>query len=361
MRRAGLLRVGVAVALAATIVAIAAARSHTGATPAPVARTVSTAEVRHFTKVVTLAGSIRTRPAVTVQAAVGTVWSKEAGAPVTKGEAIGAAPGGAGNGSASDLADQVAQARADLKTAKELAALDVAEARNALAAAVPEQRAQLQIAYQRVQITTERTIRDGEAQVARLQNQAAAGEGVVVAPADGTLILPNAPDGTASVQPPGYQVAATVDPLLMYDLAGVLATGSPSAQVTISSRGLDFACSQLHSQTSAGSSNDAGPTMSLVCDVPATTTVYAQTPVTMAVTVVDLTDALLIPVTTVRTSVNGRGVVMLEGANGQETSRTVALGATDGLVVQVLDGLTAGDRVLDQTGVQASSGGQLQK
>ena len=362
-RRAAVLRVGVAVALTAAIVAIAAAKSQTGATPAPSAHVASTAEVRRFTKVVTLAGDIRIRPAVTVQAAAGTVWSRENGAPVTKGEVIGAAPGDTGSVSASDLASQVAVARSDLKTAKELAALDVAEASNALAAAAPEQRAQLQIAYRRVQITTQQTIRNGEAQVTHLQSLASVGEGAVVAPADGTLILPIAPDGAASVQPPGYQVAVTVDPLLMYDLADILAAESPTATITISSRGLDFPCSHLHSQTSAGSPNDAEPSLALVCDVPATTTVYAQTPVTMAVTVVDIKDALLIPVTTVRTSANGRGVVVVvaEGTNGQEVSRTVALGATDGLVVQVLNGLEAGDRVLDQTGVHASSAGQGQK
>lgn len=81
------------------------------------------------------------------------------------------------------------------------------------------------------------------------------------------------------------------------------------------------------------------------CAVPPGTTVFAGMGATMAVQAGLAEDVLVVPVTAVQGSVQN-GVVWVVGPDGAQEERQVALGLTDGSVVEIREGLAEGDQVL---------------
>lgn len=88
------------------------------------------------------------------------------------------------------------------------------------------------------------------------------------------------------------------------------------------------------------------------CRVPADVELYDGVAVRLRVSTARVTDALVVPLTAIRTTSVGTGIVALvtgTAADGTQTTanRVVTLGLDDGLVVAVTDGLVDGDVVVD--------------
>lgn len=145
------------------------------------------------------------------------------------------------------------------------------------------------------------------------------------------------------VAPSSFEAVATVDPSLLYRLY------EPPVSITTQiHRGpAPFACPfvSLGADTSDGGSALDAP-VRLRCAIPGSIRVFAGVRVRLAVVTGEATDALLLPVEAVGGSAD-EGFVTLVGNDGQRTRRTVRLGLTDGLRVQILSGLADGDQVLD--------------
>lgn len=86
------------------------------------------------------------------------------------------------------------------------------------------------------------------------------------------------------------------------------------------------------------------PAMSLTCVVPGNLAVFAGMPGVMAVTTAVATSVLTLPVEAVAGSAQ-QGQVWLVDAAGQRHLRTVTLGITDGVQIQIVSGVREGDTV----------------
>ena len=124
-----------------------------------------------------------------------------------------------------------------------------------------------------------------------------------------------------------------------------------------------FDCTDLRTEAAAATAEPVTPdpysgmapqatTAQLSCRVPAGTTVFAGMSVTVTVRTGEADGALLVPVTAVLGTVD-TGTVWLPGDDGAPQERPVRLGITDGVQVQVLEGLAEGDEVLEFTPVPA--------
>lgn len=82
------------------------------------------------------------------------------------------------------------------------------------------------------------------------------------------------------------------------------------------------------------------------CRLPSTVRVFPGVLLRIAVVTGEATGALLLPVEAVAGSAD-QGFVTLAPPQGPHRRRTVQLGLTDGVSVQVLEGLSVGDRVTD--------------
>ena len=70
------------------------------------------------------------------------------------------------------------------------------------------------------------------------------------------------------------------------------------------------------------------------------------TSVQLSLTAQTVKDALVVPVSSVITAPDGTSSVMLAGADGRAHQKTVKLGIRNGEDVQILDGVTASDKVV---------------
>ena len=117
---------------------------------------------------------------------------------------------------------------------------------------------------------------------------------------------------------------------------------------SITSEGRTFSCASL---TLVDPTAEAPEKHTLSCLIPEEEKVYTGSTVTVIVTVARADGALSVPATAVRTSVGGKGVVtvVVAGTDGStsSTDRTVELGISDGLSVEIRAGLELDDLVLD--------------
>ncbi|MGH7904106.1 MAG: efflux RND transporter periplasmic adaptor subunit [Candidatus Dormibacteraceae bacterium] len=151
----------------------------------------------------------------------------------------------------------------------------------------------------------------------------------------------------AQFEPDTFDAVATVDPSLLYRFYGE----RPSQVLVQIEKGpAPFNCPVLSlGLPGAGglSSSDAtSQPVQLRCRIPPGTRVFAGIRCLLAATTGVAKDALIIPVTAVEGSAES-GYVTLVGADGRRETRLVRLGLTDGIHVQVLEGLQQGDKILD--------------
>lgn len=144
------------------------------------------------------------------------------------------------------------------------------------------------------------------------------------------------------------EIVADVDPSLLHLALPAVQTGTATGQAIISSEGRTFSCASM---ALLEATVEAPDKHRLSCLIPGDEKVYAGSAVTLIVTVDHVEDALSIPTAAVRTSVGGQGIVtvVVTGAEGATSlqDRTVELGVSDGLSVQIRSGLEADERVLD--------------
>lgn len=177
----------------------------------------------------------------------------------------------------------------------------------------------------------------------------------VTAPAAGKVSLNalvsqmvNVGDPVASIQPPTFSAVATLSPDQMYRLQDL----PQKATLTIKNGPAPFDCQGVRIATpqkapGADGSNSGGSTIEARCAIPTNQKVFPGLQVTMALIAGEAKDVLTVPVS----AVEGRfeaGVVYLPAFEGGEpTPLQVKLGLTDGRRIQVVEGLSADQEILE--------------
>lgn len=195
-----------------------------------------------------------------------------------------------------------------------------------------------------------------------------------VAGARRTLSLPapiSSETGPSTVVDDRRSVRAAVDPALLYLLAPAIDADQVTGTGSVVGRDEEFPCEAVTLEEDPGGSAAAPPEAASVlappsaivdagshrgwavaCRVPTDVEVYDGVAVSLRVSTARADDVLVVPLTAIRTTGAGTGVVALVtglGADGTEITqnRAVTLGLDDGLVVAVTDGLVEGDVVVD--------------
>lgn len=198
----------------------------------------------------------------------------------------------------------------------------------------------------------------------------------VASPATGTLsslsviagqdVVVGATAGT--VAPPSFSVSGTLEPAQQYRLlnrpgdATVTITGGPAAFTCTGLRiTTPLAGSTPEDPTSTGGApgagaGAAGSGTTATCAVPGDVTVFAGLAAEMTIAGGRADDVLLVPTTAVRGAAQS-GTVWVSAPDGTTEERPVALGLTDGTLVQITEGLSAGEEILEfAPGAMAGTG-----
>lgn len=183
---------------------------------------------------------------------------------------------------------------------------------------------------------------------------------VVKAPIGGTLdvtVLKDQEvavgDTIGTVSPGSLSVSGTLTPDQQYRLVGA----AGEAQVTLKGGPAPFTCTGLTigaaapaaGGTEPGGDPAAGGTGTVRCAIPAGVTAFAGLGAEIVITNGEAKDTVVVPVSAVLGSSQTGKVwyVAEEGAEPEE--REVKLGLTDGVTVQVTEGLAEGDTILEFT------------
>lgn len=193
-----------------------------------------------------------------------------------------------------------------------------------------------------------------------------AGRAVTVgigAPVGGTIsalsIVPNQQSQAgaviAQIAPPGFYVTASVQPTDRYRLTGAPTEGT----VTVTGGPAPFTCTNLTVTTplagaGTGDSGDdgsgepgAGSGTTARCVVPADVTVFPDLIAQLTISAGVAENVLIVPVTSVLGAAeSGVVYVVINPETGETEERPVALGLSDGINVEVVDGLEEGELVM---------------
>lgn len=199
-------------------------------------------------------------------------------------------------------------------------------------------------------------------QIGSIKGVNSAGRAIVVgivAPVAGTIsalsIVPNqsttAGTVVAQIAPPGFYVTATVQPSERYRLIDA----PTEALVTVTGGPAPFACINLTITTplaGAGTGGDpnegdpgAGAGTTARCVVPPDVTVFPDLIAQITISAGVAENVLVVPVTAVLGAAES-GVVYVVNEDGSTEERQVTLGLSDGINVEVTDGLEEGEIVL---------------
>jgi multidrug efflux pump subunit AcrA (membrane-fusion protein) len=158
----------------------------------------------------------------------------------------------------------------------------------------------------------------------------------------------------AQIAPPGFYVTATVQPTDRYRLI----EAPTEAQVTVSGGPAPFTCTDLTITTplaGAGGSdpNDpgtgepgAGSGTTARCVVPDDVTVFPDLVAQLTISSGVAENVLVVPVTAVLGAAESGVVYVIDPDTGETEERPVTLGLSDGINVEVVDGLTEGELVM---------------
>lgn len=158
-------------------------------------------------------------------------------------------------------------------------------------------------------------------------------------------------DAVGQIAPPGFTVSGSIPPEQLYRLI----QRPTEAQVTLTGGPAPFTCGNLTITTplpgsaSGGGSQGgetggtSGPTVT--CTVPSEVTVFAGLVANIVIAGGVAEDVLVVPTTAVE-GASGTGNVYFVLADGTSEVRPVVLGLTDGINVEVTEGLTEGDVIL---------------
>jgi multidrug efflux pump subunit AcrA (membrane-fusion protein) len=158
----------------------------------------------------------------------------------------------------------------------------------------------------------------------------------------------------AQIAPPGFYVTATVQPVDRYRLIDA----PTEAQVTVTGGPAPFTCTNLTITTplagaGTGSGDDpgtgdpgAGSGTTARCVVPTDVTVFPDLVAQLTISAGIAENVLVVPVTSVLGSAESGVVYVVDPETGETEERTVTLGLSDGINVEVVDGLSEGEIVL---------------
>lgn len=159
----------------------------------------------------------------------------------------------------------------------------------------------------------------------------------------------------AQIAPPGFYVTATVQPTDRYRLAGAPA----EATVTVSGGPAPFTCTNLTvttplagSGTGGGDDPGAGDPgtasgTTARCTVPAEVTVFPDLTAQLTISAGVAENVLVVPVTAVLGSAeSGVVYVITDPETVESEEREVTLGLSDGVNVEIVDGLDEGELVM---------------
>lgn len=151
--------------------------------------------------------------------------------------------------------------------------------------------------------------------------------------AEGTVV--------ALVQPRAYEMVARIDPHLLYRLYE-----QPEKIVVALDHGpAPFDCPFLW----LGSTDPTNPfdaAVELRCAIPDEIRAFPGVRGKLGVTTGRVEDVVVVPLSAVIGDADV-GVVVVADSAGRRDRRTVSLGLTDGVIVEVVDGLRAGEKVID--------------
>lgn len=186
----------------------------------------------------------------------------------------------------------------------------------------------------------------------------------IAAPVAGTVsalsIVPNqqttAGTVVAQIAPPGFYVTASVQPAERYRLTGAPTEGT----VTVTGGPAPFTCTNLTVTTplaGAGTGNpgdepgtgdpNAGSGTTARCVVPADVTVFPDLVAQLTISAGVAENVLVVPVTSVLGAAeSGVVYVVVDAETGETEERPVTLGLSDGINVEVVDGLEEGELVM---------------
>jgi hypothetical protein len=166
-------------------------------------------------------------------------------------------------------------------------------------------------------------------------------------------------DVVGQVAPQSFNVSATISPEQLYRL-----TEQPTeAQVTVQGGPAPFTCAGLTIITplpgSGGDSGDGGEGgagTTVKCSVPADVRVFPGLVADLTIAGGIAENVLTIPMTAVQGAAD-TGIVYVVLADGTQEERTVTLGLNDGINVEVVEGLTEGELILQFVPGAAAGGG----
>ena len=186
----------------------------------------------------------------------------------------------------------------------------------------------------------------------------------VVSPGDGTVstgVLVGQQfaigDTVATVAPATFSAVASLSADQMYRMQDAPST----ATVTIKNGPAPFECSGVKvvssagkaqdSKSNAGSDNGASASMDLKarCAIPSDQTVFAGLQVTLEMTAGSATGVLAVPISAVEGRYQSGSVYLPTDDPTKPEKRAVTLGITDGKMVEVKEGLTEGEEILEFT------------
>lgn len=159
----------------------------------------------------------------------------------------------------------------------------------------------------------------------------------------------------AQIAPPGFYVTASVQPADRYRLVNA----PTEAQVTVTGGPAPFTCTNLTVTTplagaGTGSNPDdpgtgdpgAGSGTTARCVVPAEVTVFPDLVAQLTFSAGVAENVLVVPVTAVLGAAESGVVYVVDPETGESEERQVTLGLSDGINVEVVDGLQEGELVM---------------
>ncbi len=161
----------------------------------------------------------------------------------------------------------------------------------------------------------------------------------------------------AQIAPPGFYVTASVQPVDRYRLV----SAPTEAQVTVTGGPAPFTCTSLTVTTplaGAGTGTgdgagdpgsgdpNAGSGTTARCVVPADVTVFPDLVAQLTISAGVAENVLVVPVTAVLGAAESGVVYVIDPETGESAERTVTLGLSDGINVEVVEGLEEGELVM---------------
>ncbi|MCY9785610.1 peptidase M23 [Nocardiopsis sp. EMB25] len=169
---------------------------------------------------------------------------------------------------------------------------------------------------------------------------------------DGDVVEPGAV--LATVAPDEFQAVATIPSNDLYRFGGeprdielsIDQGPAPTACEFVSLGPAEQGGGGNAPEDGGGVEGGGGGGTELVCRVPADVEAFEGVTGKLSVSVEDVSNVLAVPVTAVRGNAD-EGEVMVVAEDGSQEMREVALGVSDGSMVEVTEGLSVGERIMD--------------